>query len=142
MDIGYRLKRIDDLMHKDANNMLDEHGVTFSQHHVLKYLDCAKDNTVPLKELERFFHVSQASMAGIVKRLEEKNYVTCFYKEDDKRIKYVMLSSEGKKISELSKKYIKKKEEKIISIYTKEELEQFYEYLDRLYKFLGGENNG
>lgn len=136
MDTGYRLKRINDLLHKRANNMLEKYGVTFSQHHVLLYVNCKEDKTCKLKEIEKFFNVSQATMAGLVKRLEEKNLLNCFYKENDKRIKYVSLSEKGQEMCNLTDAYVKDLEKKILDLYSEEEMNQFVDYLDRLYDFL------
>lgn len=141
MDFGYQLKRIDDLMHKDANNMLEKEGVTFSQHHVLVFLAKREDRTATLKEIEKFFKVSQATMAGIVKRLEEKGFVKSYYKENDKRIKYVSISKKGEDVCKISHQYILNKEKKISSLYSKEELEKLEELLTRLYMFLESESS-
>lgn len=140
MDFGYQLKRIDDLMHKDANKMLEKEGVTFSQHHVLVYLIKKDDKTATLKEIEKFFKVSQASMAGVVKRLEEKEFVKSFYKENDKRIKYVSLTDKGIKVVKKSHEHMLEKEGKMRSLYTDEEIKRLEEFLNRLYLFLESED--
>lgn len=140
MDFGYQLKRIDDLMHKDANKMLEKEGVTFSQHHVLVYLIKKDDKTATLKEIEKFFKVSQASMAGVVKRLEEKEFVKSFYKENDKRIKYVSLTDKGMEVVKKSHEHMLEKESKMRSLYTDEEIKKMEEFLTRLYLFLESED--
>lgn len=136
MDIGYRFKRINDLLHKRTNNMLESYGITFSQHHVLLYINCKDDKTCKLKTIEKYFNVSQATMAGIVKRLEEKELLKSFYKEDDKRIKYVSLTKKGEELCLVTDEYVRDLEGKMLSLYTEEEMNNFISYLDRLYKYL------
>lgn len=142
MDTGYRLKRINDLLHKRANNMLEKYGITFSQHHVLLYVNCKDDKTCTLKEIEKYFNVSQATMAGIVKRLEEKELLDCFYKENDKRVKYVSLSKQGQLMCNITHDYVRELEKNILNLYSEEEMNNFVNYLDRLYEYLEkGDNN-
>ena len=100
VDIGFRIKKINDLLCKRADKTMQEMGVTFSQHHVLVYLVHQKNHTSTMKELEHDFMVSQATMAGIVKRMEEKNYIRSYYSENDRRIKFVCLTKNGEEICE------------------------------------------
>ena len=37
VDIGFRIKKIDDLLCKKADETMQKMGVTFSQHHTLVY---------------------------------------------------------------------------------------------------------
>lgn len=140
VDIGFRIKKINDLLCKRADQTMQEMGVTFSQHHVLVYLVQQVNHTSTMKELERAFMVSQATMAGIVKRMEEKNYIRSYYSENDRRIKYVCLTKNGEEICEKSHTLMKKCEKKMQDLYTKEEMMAFDEYLDRLFDLLDKED--
>ena len=64
MDLGLKLKRIHDVMEKNANREVERLDVTFAQHHVLMYLLHHKDEAVSLKELEKHFGVAQSTMAS------------------------------------------------------------------------------
>ncbi len=138
VDIGFKIKKINDLLCKKADETMQELDVTFSQHHVLVYLIHCENNTASLKTLEKKFKVSQATMAGIVKRLEEKEVITSYYLPDDKRIKMVKLTQKGIAICERSRELMVKSEGRMKSLFTETELENFVEYLNRIYKELGG----
>ena len=138
-DIGLRIKRIDNLLLKQADKMLNEIGITFAQHHVLVYLVHQKNHTSTFKEAESNFKVSQATMVGLIKRLEEKGFVKSFVSDKDKRIKLLSLTKKGEEVCLYSKKSIKKGEEKMRSIFKEEEMKEFEEYLDRLYEYLNKE---
>ncbi len=138
VDIGFKIKKINDLLCKKADETMQELDVTFSQHHVLVYLIHCENNTASLKTLEKKFKVSQATMAGIVKRLEEKEVITSYYLPDDKRIKMVRLTQKGIAICERSRELMVKSEGRMKSLFTETELENFVEYLNRIYKELGG----
>ena len=64
VDIGFRIKKINDLLCKKADETMQKMGVTFSQHHTLVYLHHQKNQISSLKNMEHHFHVSQATMAG------------------------------------------------------------------------------
>jgi MarR family transcriptional regulator, organic hydroperoxide resistance regulator len=139
-DIGFRIKKINDLLCKNGGESMMEMGVTFSQHHVLVYLVHQDDSTSTLKDLERDFRVSQATMSGIIKRMEEKHFVHTFLCDHDKRVKFVQLTDLGKKLCVESNKLMKRNEQKMRSLYTEEEMIMFEEYLDRLFIALDKED--
>lgn len=141
VDIGFRFKKINDLLCKKADETMQGLDVTYSQHHVLVYLIRSENQTASLKTLEKKFRVSQATMAGIVKRLEEKEVVTSYTLPNDKRIKMVQLTEKGAGICERSRELMIMSENKMKALYTKEELDTFVSYLDRLYKALNEEDN-
>lgn len=139
LDIGFRLKKINDALTKNADRMMKEMDVTFSQHHVLVYLDHQEDKKSTLKNIEHTFHVSQATVAGIAKRMEEKKLIAYFSDPNDKRIKWVKLTDEGLKICEKSKVMMKETEKKMKSLFSEEEMKDFEEYLDRIFEALDKE---
>lgn len=136
LDLGLKLKMIDVLMHKDMNRMLEELDITIVQHHVLVYLEKNENNTATLKEIEKKFHVAQATMAGIVKRLETKDYVHTYYSASDRRVKYVSITEKGKDICQKAFEHVQNTERRIKEPFTQEELDQFVSYLDRLHETL------
>lgn len=92
---GALVKQIHDALEKDANNMMRPKGLTMAQFSVLMILREAEGLQAPLKELERALHVAQSTAAGIVSRLEQKRYVTCYTSQEDRRIKMVRLTPDG-----------------------------------------------
>lgn len=135
MDIGLKIKIISELMLKSINNEIrtDKIDITFQQMNVLRYLSENPGRTASLKEMEKNFGTAQATMAGLVVRLEEKGLVNTFHQEEDRRIKMVRLSEKGWKV--LSERYqIKKKtEQKFISDLKPEEVVKLNRLLDKLY---------
>ncbi len=140
-EIGFKIKKVDNALLKKADADLNHMEITFAQHHVLIYLVHQENHTSTFKEVEKHFKVSQATTAGIIKRLEEKKYIECFTCTNDKRIKLLKLTDAGLKVCEDSKKTIDEREAKMKSIFSKQELNDFEEYLDRLYDFLSKEEN-
>lgn len=135
-DIGFRIKKINDLLQKRADQQMRELGLTFSQHHVLVYLVHKDEHTAALKEIEHTFRVAQATMAGIVVRLEEKGLVESYVSPQDKRIKMVRLTAEGEKVCEISYTQMHEKDMLLHAMYTDREMKDFDDYLFRLYEAL------
>lgn len=135
MDIGLKIKIISELMLKSINNEIrtDKIDITFQQMNILRYLSENPGRTASLKEMEKNFGTAQATMAGLVVRLEEKGLVNTFHQEEDRRIKMVRLSEKGWRV--LSDRYqIKKKtEQKFISDLKPEEIAELNRLLDKLY---------
>ena len=141
MDLGLKLKRIHDVMEKNANREVERLDVTFAQHHVLMYLLHHKDEAVSLKELEKHFGVAQSTMAGIISRLEDKNLVYSFREPSDKRIKKAALTEKGMEVSEKSRKNMKAGVKGMTSRMTSEEAGELNRLLDILYETIRDDQN-
>ena len=90
------IKRISEDLEKRANNVLRAFDLTISQMGALQELRRQPEGTMPLKSLERELHVAQSTAAGIVCRLEHKDFVESFGQADDKRIKVVRITDRGR----------------------------------------------
>lgn len=128
------IKQINDALEKQANNILRESGLTMSQVAVLIELDSAEGKQLHLKALERRFEVAQPTMLGIVRRLEEKDYVTMIPDENDRRMKLVRLSGEGEKKCEYGYTHMNLAESNLLSALNEDEREQFKTLLEKIKK--------
>ena len=89
------IKRINEKMEREGNRRLQEKGVTLSQLKVLLHLMTQSEHDLTLKELESYFGMSQATIAGIAARLERKRLVTSTGDRNDRRIKHIRVSAAG-----------------------------------------------
>ena len=89
------IKRISEKMEREGNRRLQEKGVTLSQLKVLLHLMAQSEHDLTLKELESYFGMSQATIAGIAARLERKRLVTSTEDRNDRRIKHIRVSAAG-----------------------------------------------
>lgn len=92
---GFLIKQINDALAKQSNNTLRSQDLTLAQLTVLIWLNELPDKTAPLKELERALGVAQSTAAGIVSRLEQKEFVEGFGDPSDKRIKMLRIMPKG-----------------------------------------------
>ena len=89
------IKRINEKMEREGNRRLQEKGVTLSQLKILLHLMRQSEHDLTLKELESYFGMSQATIAGIAARLERKRLVTSTGDRNDRRIKHIRVSAAG-----------------------------------------------
>lgn len=133
MDLGFKIKKINDMIEKGINHKLQELDLTFSQHHVLVYLKHQKNQTARLKELEKHFNVAQPTMAGIVVRLESKGLVRSSLLPDDRRVKVVTLTDSGSQLLHESFLSMENGEKLLVSKLNDNEKEELGRLLDILY---------
>ena len=75
VNVGYLIKRLSEALDRNANNLMRPLGVSISQMRVLTEIEESPRGYLSLKELEQKIGVSQPTIWGIAKRLEEKGLV-------------------------------------------------------------------
>lgn len=130
MDLGLKLKMIDDNIKKKANNDLVEMDLTIAQHHTLVYLVRQADHTAELKAIEREFRVSQPTVAGIAQRLEAKGYVESLGSPRDKRVKLIRLTPQGEELCRRSWEKMKGRMNALTDGLSEPDLEELDRLLD------------
>lgn len=72
-------------------------------------------------------------MAGLIQRLEKKKLLTSFTLDDDRRIKCVRLTDEGRALCDRSKASIESAEKTMLSSLSETEKAQAYSLLQKMY---------
>jgi len=98
-NIAQSIKILSDLIEKKANSELAAHNITLGQARILILL-LKSTRQISLKDLEKLFNVSQATMQGTISRMEKKGYICTVYMSGDKKTKYAVLTDYGKELSE------------------------------------------
>ncbi len=130
---GEIMKRLYDMIEKDANSEMQKEDVTLSQMKMLTFLRGKDDSSATLKEMERYFDVSQATIAGIAARLEKKSMITGYTDERDRRIKHVRLTEDGRELCIRAKASMDRVEERLLCPLSSEERSLMRSYLMRMY---------
>ena len=130
--LGPTIKRINDLIAKEANRHLKAHNLTLAQNRLLMILYRQEQHTATLKELEGLFHVSQPTVVGLADRLEAKGFVTRCPDPCDRRVKHVRLTEEGCAICLASLEDIHGLESRLTAALTPEERIAFADMLMRI----------
>lgn len=137
---GELMKRLYDVIEKDANSELQKEDVTLSQMKMMAFL-CGRDDTsATLKELEHFFDVSQATIAGIAARLEKKELIRGYTDDHDRRVKHVKLTDEGMELCIRAHESMDRVEERLLAPLSDKERSQMRSYLMKMYDNLHPSN--
>lgn len=128
---GELIKRLNSIMEKRANNSLNDDGITLSQIKLLCILE--QEGSLTLKELEKYFCVSQATISGIVVRLEKKGLIESFYLPEDKRAKHIRLTDDGIKMCEHAKCSMERNEQWLLSSLDDGEKKELHRLLQKIY---------
>ena len=127
--ITEKIKKIFFSIKNDVNNKMKPYDLTASQIILLKYLYENIDNTVIQKDICEYLSLKHSTIINILKRLELKGLIK-------KNTNYKSEISITKKGIELVESVGAKKgfvENKLLNGFTKEEIDDLSNYLDRLY---------
>ena len=106
------------------NNVLKTQDVTISQAKVLSILLSQPEKQASLKHIEKEIQLAQSVTAGIIIRLEQKNYIESFGDSSDKRIKIVRITSLGEQKFQASQQVLAELENKALSALSESESQQ------------------
>ncbi len=133
-DIFRLFKTIKDALESKANIDLKPYGLTIGQCGVLGYLSTMENQTASLKNLEKAFEVSQATMQGTISRLIKKDFIELNISSDDKRIKNATLTKIGKKVWIEANKARMKNQKQLFENFNDDDISKLKELLTKLYK--------
>lgn len=132
-DCGELIKRIHCAMQKNANNELREEDLTFAQVHLLFTLQREPEGQCFLKTLEKKMGVAQSTMAGLVKRSEEKGFVEYMEDPADRRVRLARITEKGLQVCRDTEDKIRRSEEHMVSLLTEEEADTLVGLLQKVY---------
>lgn len=135
-NILYLLKRANEGFETIGNNALRKENLTFSQGFILEYLAKQNGQHATLKQIEKAFGLTQASLQGTVARLEKKKLVHLSTEITDRRVKNVVLTNQGQEVLEEIEGVMTDLEAGLFSILTKRESENFIKSLEKIYNKL------
>lgn len=130
------VKHVCDALEREVNNAVRSQGMTYSQIQLVLRLSEAESGTRSLKELEAQLKVSQATIAGLVKRLEKKELVRLVDDSDDKRMKHAQITEQGRAKCAEAHQHMDAIELKLRSGLTAIETQLFYELLRKVREVL------
>jgi DNA-binding MarR family transcriptional regulator len=140
-DCGLLLKKICDAMERINNANLKRYQLTNSQLRYLIFLYENRPRKIPMKTLEEQFQVAQPTVAGIIRRLEEKDLIVTAVSAADSRAKTVELSAAGLELMNRGIQQRRHIENWITDNLTQAETEQFRRLLNKVYISVGRTQN-
>lgn len=129
---GYLLKIITDVLAREANHMLKEQDLTWSQSRLIGFLQ-RNGGECTQKEIENFLEVSHPTVVGIVSRMEQNGFVTCRIDDSDRRNKIVKLTDRSVEVGKSIRESLIEQDRAMFDGFSDEERQQLDEYLLRIY---------
>lgn len=129
---AFTIKRIHETVRKHTNSRLSRYNLTVSQIRVLMNLYDTPTKQMSMKELEKAIDVAQSTTVGTVARLEQKGFVERFGSAEDKRVKYVRITSKGIEYCAESEQCMYESENMLLEKLTEEERSVFCQLLEKI----------
>ena len=123
--VGKLIKILSISFEKEFTKIVSSFGLTASQSMVLFYLYKNKNIDVNPVDLEKFFEFSHVTILGILKRLEEKEFITIEKSLKDQRYRIVKITEKGLDTESEIKKSLKTVAERMKKGISKEEQDIF-----------------
>lgn len=133
--LGYKFKRISELMKVKANEDMKNEDLTYSQMQILLYLIHQKeDHAVNQQELCDVIQVSHPTMIGLINRMEKKELVRRRVDPENKRYRYIELTAKSVELLGKIKDRRDRNDRKIVSGFSEEEKQELNRLLSRVYE--------
>ncbi|MGL4948750.1 MAG: MarR family winged helix-turn-helix transcriptional regulator [Anaeroplasmataceae bacterium] len=129
--IGYYMKVISIANTKRISNSLKGSDLTCQQMEILIYIYKNSHLNIHQKEIENFYSFKASSISGILKRLEQNDFISKV-QGDDSRQKIIKLTEKSLSImSEVEENRIKF-DEQLLNGFSEKEISELRSYLERL----------
>ncbi len=130
--IGTLVKCITNEYEKHFNQILSASGITVSQCAVLSFLYETHKEQVNQKDIEKHLNLSNPTVTGLLKRLDEKGYILVVPNMQDKRKKNVHLTERAYDMQKRIDQGRKKVDKALLRGMRKNEVICLQKYLERV----------
>lgn len=130
--VGTLIKCITNEYEKHFNQLLASSGITVSQCAVLNFLYETNKEYVNQKDIEISLNLSNPTVTGLLKRLDEKGYVLVVPNVQDKRKKNVYLTEQAYDMQKRLEHSRRKMEKSMTRGMKKNEIQCLQKYLEKV----------
>ncbi|GHW01150.1 hypothetical protein lacNasYZ03_08370 [Lactobacillus nasalidis] len=133
VDIPFQIKMIHDEISRQMTQHMKKLNITPSQAAILRQFTLAGQDRLPLKLLERQLHISQPTVAGLIRRLEEKEMIRLVTDPADRRSKLACITDKGRAMEEDAKENMLETRTRLLSGMTETEQQILHSLLAKAY---------
>jgi DNA-binding MarR family transcriptional regulator len=128
-EVYWTLKNANNHIKKELRDKLTENDITWPQYHALYHIG---EQGTPANELAKELNCNASNMTGLIDRMIESNWVYREHSAEDRRVWFIKLTAEGKKLRDrLIPIHLKNIEERM-SVLNGEELQTLKALLEKL----------
>lgn len=140
--IGIEIRNLSNLISRNVANLktillLDE--ITGNNGFILCYLDNNSSKVVTQKDIEKALGITRSTASTVLSLMEKKELIKRETLENDSRVKKIIITNKGQELSSMIKKELEAFEKQLVNGFSKEEIHDFLNYLNRLKDNIGGE---
>lgn len=137
---GMYFKRIHLDIEKEIHTKLSAYNLTKSQLDILNYLDQHPDQMTCQKDLQNHLHVSNATINGLVNRLEQNGYIYRITNSEDKRMVSIHPTEKANQIKDLFLTTIYNLEQKMMAHIAPDKQEELVNLLEQMIQNIESED--
>lgn len=137
---GMYFKRIHLDIEKEIYTKLSAYNLTKSQLDILNYLDQHPDQMTCQKDLQNYLHVSNATINGLVNRLEQNGYIYRITNSEDKRMVSIHPTEKANQIKDLFLTTIYNLEQKMMAHIAPDKQEELVNLLEQMIQNIESED--
>lgn len=137
---GMYFKRIHLDIEKEIHTKLSAYNLTKSQLDILNYLDQHPDQMTCQKDLQNYLHVSNATINGLVNRLEQNGYIYRITNSEDKRKVSIHPTEKASQIKDLFLTTIYNLEQKMMAHIAPDKQEELVNLLEQMIQNIESED--
>lgn len=100
------IKMVNNQFEMELNKKCALLNLTHAQCRILGFLNLNKNEEVYLNDIEKRFCLKRPTVTGLIKRLEEKGFISVVPKENDRRYKRVILTEKSEEVLEAMQKNV------------------------------------
>lgn len=137
---GMYFKHIHLDIEKEIHTKLIAYNLTKSQLDILNYLDQHPDQMTCQKDLQNYLHVSNATINGLVNRLEQNGYIYRITNSEDKRMVSIHPTEKANQIKDLFLTTIYNLEQKMMAHIAPDKQEELVNLLEQMIQNIESED--
>lgn len=130
--IGLLLKMVNNMFERELNKKIYKIGLTSTQCRIIGFLDINRDRHINPIDIEREFCLKRPTVTGVLKRLEEKEFIKISQNSVDKRYKEITLTSKADKLNEKMKENLLQAERTLYKNLTEADKKKLYTILQTM----------
>ena len=133
--VGFQIRIVSNLIKRDIDNLITDKfnvNITRIQGWIIDYINRNKDRDIFQKDIEEEFSIRRSTATIILKSMEKNNLITRNSVNYDARLRKIELTEKAIDINKNFRNIIDEFEEKIIQGLSKEELDTFFDILEKI----------
>lgn len=136
LPLSGRIRNVHIAIEAELNRQMKDYELTATQSMALKYIVSCEKDEINQVDVEKHLKCSNPTVAGIVKRLEEKDLVACVNSARDKRFKKLLPTEKSRRLIALMDKRVDQLNERITRGISEEEVSLLQKLLEKMEKNL------